>query len=58
MEVKEDHERSIVGLDVLGFDVNRIPVGFVDIDTRTGEIISGQEVKKSTAWKDVPAPAI
>jgi hypothetical protein len=58
VEIQDDHKGPISGSDVLGFDTHRIPVGFVDIDTRTGEIINAKEVAKSTAWKDVPTPAI
>jgi protein-S-isoprenylcysteine O-methyltransferase Ste14 len=43
---------------VFSLDVTRSPVGFVDINTQTGEIISAKKVEKATAWKDVPTPSI
>jgi len=43
---------------MLAFNITRMPVGFVDINTQTGEIINAKQVEKSTAWKDVPTPAI
>jgi protein-S-isoprenylcysteine O-methyltransferase Ste14 len=49
---------SLRGSDTLAFDIKRTPVGFVDIDVKTGEIVNAAKVKKSTAWKDVPTPAI
>ena len=58
VEIRGDHNGPIAGADILGFNMNRIPVGFVDINIRTGEIINAKEVKRSTAWKDVPTPAI
>lgn len=58
VEIKDDQGRPITGPDVLGFDTNRIPVGFVDINTQTGEIINAKEVTKATAWENVPTPAI
>jgi protein-S-isoprenylcysteine O-methyltransferase Ste14 len=43
---------------VFSLNVTRSPVGFVDINTQTGEIISAKKVEKATAWKDVPTPSI
>ncbi|MGO9118489.1 MAG: methyltransferase family protein [Desulfomonilaceae bacterium] len=58
VEIRDDHQGPVSGSDVVGFNTNRIPVGFVNINTLTGDIIDAKEVKKSTAWKDVPTPAI
>jgi protein-S-isoprenylcysteine O-methyltransferase Ste14 len=58
VEIRDNHQGAISGSDVVGFNMNRVPVGFVDINTQTGEIVNAQKVKKSTAWKDVPTPAI
>lgn len=58
VEVTNGHGGSLSGSDVLAFDIKRTPVGFLDVNVQTGEIINAQEVKKSTAWKDVPTPAI
>jgi hypothetical protein len=35
-----------------------VPVGFIDINTQTGEIINAKKVEKATAWRDVPTPSI
>ena len=43
---------------LLSLDVIRVPVGFIDINTQTGEIINAKKVEKATAWRDVPTPAI
>ena len=48
----------IVGKDVFAFDTTRVPSGFIDINRRTGKIISMQSVEAKTAWSDVPTPAI
>ncbi|HTY24706.1 MAG TPA: isoprenylcysteine carboxylmethyltransferase family protein [Desulfomonilaceae bacterium] len=58
VEIEDGQKSPVSGADVLGFNMNRIPAGFVDINTQTGEIINSKEVQKSTAWKDVPTPAI
>jgi protein-S-isoprenylcysteine O-methyltransferase Ste14 len=58
VEIQGGYKGPILGADVLGLNMNRIPVGYVDINTQTGEIINAKEVQKSTAWKDVPTPAI
>jgi protein-S-isoprenylcysteine O-methyltransferase Ste14 len=36
----------------------RTPVGFVDLDAQSGDIINVKKVEKGTAWKDVPTPEI
>ncbi len=58
--VEIDHEgsrhRSKTGL--FGFDTTRVPVAFVDVDTRTGEILNAKRVGAATAWPDIPTPAI
>jgi len=43
---------------LLSLDVVRVPVGFIDINTQTGEIINAMKVERATAWKDVPTPSI
>lgn len=58
VEITNDRNGPLTGSDALAFDIKRTPVGFLDVDVQTGEIINAQEVKKSTAWKDVPTPAI
>ncbi|MGO9571566.1 MAG: methyltransferase family protein [Desulfomonilaceae bacterium] len=58
VEITNDHSGLLTGSDALGIDIKRTPVGFLDVDVQTGEIVNAKEVKKSTAWKDVPTPAI
>jgi protein-S-isoprenylcysteine O-methyltransferase Ste14 len=58
VEITANHGGSLRGPDALAFDIKRIPVGFLDVNVQTGEIASAKEVKKATAWKDVPTPAI
>jgi protein-S-isoprenylcysteine O-methyltransferase Ste14 len=58
VEVTNDRGGPVEGSDMLAFNATRTPVGFVDINTQTGEIINAKQVEKSTAWKDVPTPAI
>jgi hypothetical protein len=43
---------------VLGLGTVRKPVGFIDLDAATGEIINVREVAQGTAWKAVPTPDI
>ncbi|MGO9312909.1 MAG: methyltransferase family protein [Syntrophobacteraceae bacterium] len=56
----DNHEQrgrlSKAGL--LSFNNTRVPSCFVDINTRTGEIVNVKRVEKATAWRDVPTPAI
>ena len=49
---------SVSGSDSLSVKYKRIPAGYIDINTTTGEIISVNRVEESTAWKDVPTPSI
>ena len=57
--VEIDHAGGHVsGEKLLGVNTARIPVSFIDINTRTGEIVSIVKVKKATAWENVPTPAI
>ncbi len=58
VEIQNDQKGPVSGTDVLGVNINRIPAGFVDINVQTGEIVNAKRLKKSTAWKDVPTPAI
>ncbi len=46
------------GVGVFSLDAARKPVGYLDINTQTGEIITCKKVGASTAWKDVPTPEI
>jgi len=55
---KGKNGQNIYVAKLLSFNTRRVPVGFIDINTQTGEIINLEKVKKGTAWKDVPTPAI
>jgi hypothetical protein len=57
-EVKHNTSSHISGYRLLSFDTTRVPVAFIDINTKTREIINVKSVGKATAWKDVPTPAI
>lgn len=46
------------GKELFRFDTKRIPVGFIDINTKTGRIINEKRVGSKTAWRGVPTPAI
>jgi protein-S-isoprenylcysteine O-methyltransferase Ste14 len=50
--------KHISGAKLLAGSTTRTPVGFVDLDTRTGELVKVSPVGKGTAWKDVPTPEI
>jgi hypothetical protein len=39
-------------------NTTRVPVSFIDVNEKTGEIFNVARVKKTTAWKDVPTAAI
>jgi protein-S-isoprenylcysteine O-methyltransferase Ste14 len=58
--VEVDHKTltHISGKQLLAFDTVRVPVEVIDLDTRTGRIVNVTKVKKSTAWENVPTPAI
>ena len=58
LEVDHDGKERLSKEELFSFDVTRIPVCFIDINTQTGEIINVKQVEKATAWKDVPTPAI
>ena len=58
VEVNHDNNIHLSGKNLLSFNTTRTPVFFFDINTITGEIINQTKVKKTTAWKNVPTPAI
>jgi protein-S-isoprenylcysteine O-methyltransferase Ste14 len=58
VEVDNPSNKHISGKELFAFNTTRIPVGFMDINTKTGEIINIKEVESKTAWSDVPTPAI
>ena len=46
------------GVGVFSLDAVRTPVGYLDINAQTGEIVTMKKVGNSTAWKGVPTPEI
>jgi protein-S-isoprenylcysteine O-methyltransferase Ste14 len=58
VEVDHNGKDRLSKEGLFAFDVTRIPVSFIDINTQTGEILNAKQVEKSTAWRDVPTPAI
>ena len=58
IEIDHDGSGQICCQEMLSFGVSRIPVGFIDINTLTAEVVNVKIVGKGTAWKNVPTPAI
>ena len=58
VEVDNPSHKHISGKELFAFNTTRVPVGFIDIDTQSGEIIDKKRVDSQTAWSDVPTPAI
>ena len=46
------------GKGLLGVDTARVPVSFIDINAKTGQIVNIVRVRKATAWEDVPTPGM
>jgi hypothetical protein len=58
LEAAHDGTGRVGKEGVFSLNVTRSPVGYIDINTQTGEIINVKKVEKATAWKDVPTPSI
>jgi protein-S-isoprenylcysteine O-methyltransferase Ste14 len=58
VEVDNPDGDPISGSEMFAFNAKRKPVGFIDIDTKTGVVIDEQSVDSKTAWSDVPTPSI
>jgi len=58
VEVDNLAKKHLSGKKLFSFNTTRVPVGFIDINTKTGEIINMNMVEQKTAWSDVPTPAI
>jgi len=58
VEVDHPSNKHISGEQLFAFNTTRVPVGFIDINTITGEILNKKRVEAKTAWSDVPTPAI
>lgn len=57
-EVQHTSSNHIAGYKLLAIGAIRVPVAFIDVNTKTGEIVNVKSVGKATAWKDVPTPSI
>jgi protein-S-isoprenylcysteine O-methyltransferase Ste14 len=58
LEVEPYPGKNISGEKLLAGNTTRTPVGFIDLNSQTGEILKATQVAKGTAWKDVPTPEI
>ena len=58
LEVEPHPAWHFAGAALLGEGVTRTPVGFLDLNAKTGKIVNVKSVGKKTAWKDVPTPEI
>ncbi len=58
--VEIDHRQPghISGSGLLAGGTVKTPVGYIDLDTRNGQIVQAKPVGRGTAWKDVPTPDI
>ncbi|MGB8227106.1 MAG: isoprenylcysteine carboxylmethyltransferase family protein, partial [Sedimentisphaerales bacterium] len=58
VEVEHKTPNHISGKQLLEFDTIRVPIEVIDLNAKTGQIVNVTKVKKSTAWENVPTPAI
>lgn len=58
VEADSSPAAPISGIQTLSLNTRRTPVGYTDVNLKTGEIINRVTVGKATAWKDVPTPEI
>jgi protein-S-isoprenylcysteine O-methyltransferase Ste14 len=58
VEVVHNSANHISGSRLLAFNTTRMPVEVIDLNTETGQIVQTAKVSKSTAWENVPTPAI
>jgi protein-S-isoprenylcysteine O-methyltransferase Ste14 len=58
VEMKHNYGEHLSKDKLFSFNTTRIPVGFIDINTQSGEIRNIRRVSRATAWGDVPTPAI
>jgi protein-S-isoprenylcysteine O-methyltransferase Ste14 len=58
VEVDSPAGNHMTGDKLFAFNTKRKPVGFIDIDTKTGVLVDKQSVDSKTAWSDVPTPSI
>jgi len=58
VEIEPNDGGNLSGAGVFSIGVKRVPISFVDINVKTGEILEAVKVQRSTAWQDVPTPGI
>lgn len=58
VEADNPSKKRISGKELFAFNTKRIPVGYVDVNIKTGKIINEKHVDSKTAWSDVPTPEI
>ena len=58
VEIEPNDGGNLSGAGVFSLGVKRVPISFVDINVKTGEILEAVKVQRSTAWQDVPTPGI
>ena len=58
VDVEHKTPNHISGKQLFAFSTIRVPVEVIDLDTKTGRIVNVTKVEKSTAWENVPTPAI
>ncbi len=58
VEIAHPESGHLSGSNLLKSGVIRTPVGYIDLDVKTGKIVHIRTVEKGTAWKDVPTPEI
>ena len=56
VRIGHDSPGHLAGGELLAFNTTRTPVGYADINTKTGQTVSAQAVKATTAWEHVPTP--
>jgi protein-S-isoprenylcysteine O-methyltransferase Ste14 len=58
VEIDHNGGGHLSNTGLFSFNTARVPIGFIDINARTGEILDVKPVGAATAWMDVPTPAI
>jgi protein-S-isoprenylcysteine O-methyltransferase Ste14 len=58
VEADNPLKKRISGKELFAFNTKRIPVGYVDVNIKTGKIINEKQVDSKTAWSGVPTPEI
>jgi len=58
VQIDGNPKDSRPGISAFSLSSGRTPVGYLDINTQTKEILNIKKVGASTAWKDVPTPEI